>query len=118
VGTFVSRPGCGDRELLAIAKRDPDGAPFTIDPTAFTLVHESGESRPAQVDAWLSPPADATQPLVLAPGEIALFRFASAGERYRLYYTPPDAPSTLVGENAALYCGAGGATTPVLIDLE
>jgi hypothetical protein len=118
MGTFVSRPGCGDEETLVIAKRDAQGAPFIIDPTAFTLIYESGESRPVQVDAWLSLAAHPDQSLDLAPGEIVLFRFARSGEDYELFYTPPDAPPTLVGENRALYCGAGGATTPVLIDLE
>jgi hypothetical protein len=118
MGTFISNHECVERDFLVMARASRDGDTFVIDPSAFTVVFESGEPAPVEVDAWLYPRIDTDKTLMLGPDEIALFRFAIEGHHYDLYYTPPAGEQILIGDNRDEYCGGGGSGAPILIDLE
>jgi hypothetical protein len=88
-----------------------------IDPAALVARDlESGEVKPVSV-VWSLPQADPDAPVVVHPGEMALFQIVVDSRALELSYEPSDGQPVLLGQFYA-GCGGGGGGLPVLIDID
>ena len=119
IGTLAAAVSCVPQlkgSAFFLARNVTDGSNLTIDPSSFVAVGGPDETVTAPSVTWWLPAAPQDAPLVLSPGETALFQIAVDSEYFDLSYTTSSGQTVSLG-TYFWSCGAGGAA-PVLIDIE
>jgi hypothetical protein len=118
-GTLAPYFHCNEIFKVVAQNIDPK-KDFVVDPSSFVAVYKmgdlAGQTVHPELREWIFPAQSPASPLVLKPGEIALFELELSPIWYTLYFETETGSLVDLGTNNG-GCGAGGAA-PVLIDIE